>query len=254
MTRSNPLFTALLFIPMLLPVVSACSLGHSKAAPAALTAAAFEAVKPVAEVNGTRISRAELDRAKKVVLANKPGLKVPPLLQKEFELQTLNQLISSELLFQAGRKLEAMMKDCAAQMRFEQAHAFKKQLEYLAGLAKPDFQFVSELSGMSLLHVDIGPKAKQAGKKTKDQFYMPFIVRGGLIYKLPDFVAGADLNIFEVPGDLAPYAPDADKTSQMSLAAYSLFRQSRSGLWLNLSRLTHAEAAEQLTAYLNAEK
>ena len=107
MTRSNPLFTALLFIPMLLPVVSACSLGHSKAAPAALTAAAFEAVKPVAEVNGTRISRAELDRAKKVVLANKPGLKVPPLLQKEFELQTLNQLISSELLFQAGRKLEA---------------------------------------------------------------------------------------------------------------------------------------------------
>ena len=57
-------------------------------------------------MNGKEITRAELNQAKKIILANKPGLQIPPLLQKEFEMQALNQLISSELLFQASQKLE----------------------------------------------------------------------------------------------------------------------------------------------------
>jgi peptidyl-prolyl cis-trans isomerase C len=57
-------------------------------------------------VNGKEITLAELNQAKKIILANKPSLQIPPLLQKEFDMQALNQLISSELLFQTSQKLE----------------------------------------------------------------------------------------------------------------------------------------------------
>lgn len=90
-------------ILLLLLFTSACSVSQSKVAtelpPADLTRA-------VARVNGKEITSAELNQAKKIILANKPGLQIPPLLHKEFELQALNQLISSELLFQASQKLE----------------------------------------------------------------------------------------------------------------------------------------------------
>ena len=99
---------SLVALSMLLLFNAACSLTPSKVAmslpPADLSAPDLSTA--VAQVNGKEITRAELNRAKKIILANKPGLQVPPLLQKEFEMQALNQLISSELLFQASRTLE----------------------------------------------------------------------------------------------------------------------------------------------------
>lgn len=59
----------------------------------------------VARVNGTAIKAIELRRAKKVMLSGQPGMQVPPDRQKEFEQQALSQLISAELLYQAGQKL-----------------------------------------------------------------------------------------------------------------------------------------------------
>lgn len=68
--------------------------------------AATPSRKPVARVNGREITLNELNRAKQILLAGQPGLKIPPQLAKEFEKQALEKLISAELLFQAGQKLE----------------------------------------------------------------------------------------------------------------------------------------------------
>lgn len=93
---------------ILLLLTSACSISQSKVAMELSPAdpSAPDLTKTVARVNGKGITLAELNQAKRVILANKPGLQVPPLLQKEFEMQALNQLISAELLFQASQKLE----------------------------------------------------------------------------------------------------------------------------------------------------
>jgi peptidyl-prolyl cis-trans isomerase C len=99
---------SLVAISMLLLFNSACSVSQSKVATAVPPAdsVAADLKKAVARVNGKEITLAELNQAKKIIMANKPGLQIPPLLQKEFEMQALNQLISSELLFQASQKLE----------------------------------------------------------------------------------------------------------------------------------------------------
>ncbi|HBG07580.1 MAG: peptidylprolyl isomerase [Geobacteraceae bacterium GWC2_58_44] len=109
-------------VSMLLLSISACSAPSSKVTPAVpnaeFSAADFD--KPVAIVNGRAISAAELKRAKKILMTNKPGLQIPPLLQKEFEMQALNQLISSELLYQASQKVEIKGLDQQAQEKLAQ--------------------------------------------------------------------------------------------------------------------------------------
>ncbi len=98
----------LIAVAMLLLFSSACSVHPPKAgtviAPGESSATDFK--KVVARVNGKEITLSSLNQAKKIILANKPGLQIPPLMQKEFETQTLNQLISSELLYQASQRLE----------------------------------------------------------------------------------------------------------------------------------------------------
>jgi len=59
----------------------------------------------IAKVNGTAIKAIELRRAKKVIMTGQPGMQIPPDRQKEFEQQALSQLISAELLYQAGQKM-----------------------------------------------------------------------------------------------------------------------------------------------------
>lgn len=60
----------------------------------------------VAKVNGAPINAVELRRAKKVMMAGQPGMQIPPERQKEFDQQALSQIISAELLYQAGAKLK----------------------------------------------------------------------------------------------------------------------------------------------------
>jgi peptidyl-prolyl cis-trans isomerase C len=93
--------------------------------------------KAVARVNGKDITRAQLDQAKKIILANKPGLQIPPLLQKEFETQALNQLISSELLLQASQELDIKDLDKQAEDKLaEIKKRFPDQKVYAAELQK----------------------------------------------------------------------------------------------------------------------
>jgi peptidyl-prolyl cis-trans isomerase C len=105
-----------IMVAILLLGIPACA--HSPKVAAELSPVASATDKTVARVNGKDISDSELQRAKKILLANKPGLLIPPLLQKEFDTQALNQMISTELLFQASQKLEAkdLDKEAAAKL------------------------------------------------------------------------------------------------------------------------------------------
>ena len=62
---------------------------------------------PVARVNGTAISRLELDRALKVLLSqNQVEQPLAPEMMQQAESAALDQLISAELIYQEGSKLE----------------------------------------------------------------------------------------------------------------------------------------------------
>jgi peptidyl-prolyl cis-trans isomerase C len=91
---------------------------------------------PVARVNGVAISALELNRASKVMLAGQRGMTPSADQQKEFEKQALSQLVSAELLYQAGQKLE--IKDLDKQVddklakgraRFAKAEDFTKAMK-----------------------------------------------------------------------------------------------------------------------------
>jgi peptidyl-prolyl cis-trans isomerase C len=106
------------------------------ATPANPVFSAPESGRAVARVNGREISADELKRAEKILIANKPGFRVPPLLEKEFEMQALNQLISTELLFQASQKFEIKELDRQAALQlarikdgFADSQAYAKGLQ-----------------------------------------------------------------------------------------------------------------------------
>ena len=90
----------------------------------------------VARVNGVAISALELKRASKVMLAGQRGMTPSADQQKEFEKQALSQLVSAELLYQAGQKLEIkdldkQVEDKLAQgrARFANAEDFSKAMK-----------------------------------------------------------------------------------------------------------------------------
>jgi len=118
-------------------LLSACSLSSSNKATALsndeFTAA--DSARIVARVNGSIITAAELKRARKILLANKPGLQIPPTLEKEFDKQVLNQLVSTELLLQASKHVEIKDLDQQAKAKlaqikrgFPDADGFARQL------------------------------------------------------------------------------------------------------------------------------
>lgn len=92
----------------LLPLMAACS--HSPIESASLSAAAPAAAavdgRIVARVNGQEITAGELKQAEKIAFSSKPGMQIPPNLLKDFEQQILNQLVGTELLYQASQKTE----------------------------------------------------------------------------------------------------------------------------------------------------
>jgi len=119
MIHSNLLLKPMIAVSMLALFVSACSPGTSNVTPPSAEFSSPELKNTVARVNGTDITLGELKRAEKILMANQPGVEIPPALKKEFEKQALNQLISSELLFQAGQKFDVKDLDKQAADRLE---------------------------------------------------------------------------------------------------------------------------------------
>jgi peptidyl-prolyl cis-trans isomerase C len=86
-----------------------------------------EAVKtspadPMVKVNGAVITRGEMERALKVLLAQnqQQGQNLPPALMKQAETATLDRLVAAELLYQEGAKREIKDLDKQVEEKFAQ--------------------------------------------------------------------------------------------------------------------------------------
>lgn len=84
---------------------------------------AVNSQQAVARVNGKLISGLELKRASKVMMSGQSGMQITPDQRKEMDKQAVQQLISAELLYQAGQKIE--VKDIEKQIdeKFAQGKA-----------------------------------------------------------------------------------------------------------------------------------
>lgn len=109
----------------------------------------------IAKVNGTPIKRKDLELAVKIMLAqNRMGDTAPPEMKGQLESAAAQQLIASELLYQAGQKIE--LKDLDKQIeekvaetkkRYTAAGEFEKELKN-NGLTEKDLR---ELTRKSLV-------------------------------------------------------------------------------------------------------
>ncbi|MCM2359593.1 MAG: peptidylprolyl isomerase [Geobacteraceae bacterium] len=90
----------------------------------------------VAKVNGTAITRAEVERATQVLLTqSRAPQNLAPALRKQAEDAALDQLISAELLYQTGLKLEIKDLDKQVEAKISQAKTqFPTPAEYEAAL------------------------------------------------------------------------------------------------------------------------
>lgn len=127
---------------------------ETKAAGAETKSAAPEALPAVvAKVNGAPIKRNDLELAMKVMLAQSGmGASVPPEMKGQMESAAMQQLIASELLYQAGQKLE--MKELDKQVeekvaetkgRYPSAGDFEKELKN-NGLTEADLKDLTKKS------------------------------------------------------------------------------------------------------------
>lgn len=101
----NPVFRLFLISVSVLLILTGTSFGKEKKQAAKEKTSVTPAV--VATVNGTAITRVELDRAVKIMLSqNNGGKALSDEERKMAEKSVLEQLISAELLYQAGQKFQ----------------------------------------------------------------------------------------------------------------------------------------------------
>jgi peptidyl-prolyl cis-trans isomerase C len=151
----------------------------------------------VARVNGTAITREELDRAMKVMLSQTGASSTLPADKKKAaETAVLNQLVSAELLYQAGRKLEVkdIEKQVAAQInsakaKFPSPAQFEKSLQE-NGITENDLKEYArkELYINNLIETQIASKVSVSETEVKkfydenpDKFKLPESVRASHI-------------------------------------------------------------------------
>ncbi|RII26769.1 MAG: peptidylprolyl isomerase [Geobacter sp.] len=95
----------------------------------------------VVKVNGEAITRGEVDRAMKVLLSQRQMSidQLPPEVRTQAEDATVEQLISAELLYQAGKKVEDKGIDKQVEEKIAQSRAkFAKPEEFAAALKSAD--------------------------------------------------------------------------------------------------------------------
>jgi excinuclease UvrABC nuclease subunit len=137
------------------------------------------------------------------------------------------------------------MKTLAAQMNFEEAQRTKKQLEHLKKLDDPTYRWVCDLRELNVLHIDAGPKIKIKGQKKKTQSYMVFLIQGGAITQLENFITEQISQLLETVSAtvnrLACETSAQNIAEQMALTGFAMYRSKPSGLWINCRKLPTAD-------------
>lgn len=172
------------------------------------TAASVTSTGIVAKVNGTPITQVELDRATKFMLAqSKTKKELTAEQKKEANSAVLDQLISAELLYQAGKKLkiadidkriEAQMK--LGKSKFPSTAEYDKALKE-SGLTEKELEEFArkEIFINNLIESDIASKvtvtetdAKKFYDDNADKFKQPETVQASHILIGIDPKASAD--------------------------------------------------------------
>jgi len=161
----------------------------------------------VARVNTATITSTELKRAGKVIMSGKRGLVLTPEQQKEMDQLALQQLVSAELLYQAGQKLEVKDLDKQVEAKYSQGRSrFSKEEDYLKALKELelDDQAVRDYTRRDLIisnfiEQTIMPKVKVSEEESKkfyndnpDKFSRPEAVKASHILIGVDQKATAD--------------------------------------------------------------
>lgn len=180
------------------PPASATAITAEKKAVTADPAAAKTSPNdPLARVNGTVITRGEVDRTIKAILTqNKQSQQLPPEAMKQAEEATLENLISAELLYQAGTKLEVKDLDKQLEAKLSQSKArFPSVAEYekalqAVGLSEKELtEFTrKDIVISNLVQKEIAPKitisdedAKKFYDENMDRFKQPESVKASHI-------------------------------------------------------------------------
>jgi peptidyl-prolyl cis-trans isomerase C len=172
------------------------------------TAASSSTSSIVAKVNGTPITQQELDRATKFMLAqNRTKKELTAEERKKADSAVLNQLISAELLYQAGKKLDIpdVESRVAAQMKqgkskFPSTEVYEKALKE-SGLTEKNLEEFArkEIYINNLIEKEIASKitisdadAKKFYDENIDKFKQPETVQASHILIGVDPKASAD--------------------------------------------------------------
>ncbi|HEX9022733.1 MAG TPA: SurA N-terminal domain-containing protein [Geobacteraceae bacterium] len=157
---------------MLLPAGRALSEESKDLPQKAATPAKASSDSPVVRVNGTAITRAELDRAARVIKAQSPAG------SKLTENDILDELISTELLYQAGSKLPIRDLDKQVEERmarnraqYPDSAAFESALK-AAGLTPKELEELArkDIVIKRLVDKEIAPKVS-VSKTEARKFY-----------------------------------------------------------------------------------
>lgn len=197
-TRKFSLVLSCLSLVMLTSLAATAHAAEKKKGTSKKTAAApSTAANAVAKVNGTVITREELDRAMKVMLTQTgAGENLTSEQKKTAETAVLDQLITAEILYQAGRRLE--IKDIEskvttqidkARAKFQSPAQFEKSLQD-NGITVHELKEYArkEIYISNLIETQIAPNVtvsdaeiKQFYDQNPDKFKVPESVRASHI-------------------------------------------------------------------------
>ncbi len=135
--------------------------------------------------------------------------------------------------------LNETMKCDATAMRFEQAARTKRCMDQLREFQPDWFRWMTDVSEMSILHVDRSFRILKPPEKKKFQTFSAYLIYKGLIYSLDDFEPETVSTMLhqaqsilstEIPSHLEQRT-DLEIADSLSLVSSFLFRSHPPGFW-----------------------
>ena len=180
-----------------------------------------------------------------------PGPCVGKIRRSEY-LQQINAAIDTAT-YGPGNRIKILQNDMqrlSEQMKFEQAHILKKQINSLELLEKDTFQWTTALSRLTVLHIDRSAKITSPGKRKKTRTYSAFFIKSGHITEFADFTIKEADNfsnrfLSQLTQPIDPVNPQ-QLSEHLALLGYYLYRISSPGIWIDCSAAHQVPTAEEI--------
>lgn len=147
-------------------------------------------------------------------------------------------------------KMLEQMKKLADQREFERADVVKKRIGQLEKLSKETYRWTTEISELTVLHIDRSAKIKIQGKRKKEQSFSAFVIRSGSIFELPDFtletIDAFYSSFTQCLAEAASELSSEQLSDQLSFLGFSLYRSKPAGVWINCSSGREVPSSEAI--------